>query len=120
MKHSDLNERFVWTRDSRWWDSWRVMRGAGPLTGDCDDYAVTAFYIACGQSWLRFWWRLITFQACFWFTRLRSGELHMMVWSRGRGWVDNAHPLWAGRQLPKLFPLPWPVIVLKLMMGWIR
>ena len=73
MNLSDLNARFKWTQDSR-----------------------------------------------FWFTRLREGELHMMVWRKGMGWIDNAHPLWGPRQLPRLFPMPWPGVILKLMMGLVR
>tara|TARA_R110000868_G_scaffold307378_2_gene568842 strand:- start:6119 stop:6478 length:360 start_codon:yes stop_codon:yes gene_type:complete len=119
MNLSDLNARFKWTQDSRFWDSWRRLRGSGPLKGDCDDYAVTALHIACG-GWTGFWWALVTFRACFWFTRLREGELHMMVWRKGMGWIDNAHPLWGPRQLPRLFPMPWPGVILKLMMGLVR
>jgi hypothetical protein len=119
VKHSDLNDRFKWTRDRRWWDSWRVLRGSGPLTGDCDDYAITVLYLTSNKSWLSVWWKLITFQACFWMTRLRKGELHVMLWHRGYGWVDNAHPEWGPCVLPKLFPIPWPIVAIKLIMGWV-
>ena len=118
MTHDEFNARFVWTGDSRFWDSWRLLKG--PMTGDCDDYAVTSLHIACG-GWAGFWWSLITFRAGFWYTRIKPGKpLHMMVWRKGLGWVDNANPEWGPRSLPRLFPMPWPLVAMKIAMGALK
>jgi len=114
----DLNSRFVWTQDSKIWDSWRCLSNTtGPLIGDCDDYSVTALYLAANKSWIKFWWWVITFQACFWFTRTKNGTPHMMVWKYGLGWIDNTNPKWGERILNKRFPALFPLVAVKLLMG---
>lgn len=114
---ADLRTRFRWTADRV--DGWRVLDApAGPLKGDCDDFALTALWLTCGRSWLRLWWLVATFQAAFWFARLNGGGGHMMLWVRGRGWIDNIHPEWSGRARHKrVFPVLLPVILIKLAIG---
>ncbi len=107
---SDLNNRFKWTADEH--DGWDFLTApTGQLRGDCDDYACTALLIEAGGSLWRFWFWVLTFQAVFWYTRY-NGTSHLMVWRRGRGWIDNTKPFWGARRLPLRFPAT-PVVV-----GW--
>lgn len=113
----DLCARFRWTADRV--DGWRVLDApAGPLRGDCDDFALTALWLVCGGSWLRLWWLVATFQAVFWYSRLPSGGGHMMLWMRGRGWIDNIYPNWSDcARHRRVFPVLLPVAVIKLASG---
>lgn len=91
MRIDDLRERFVWTADSR--DEWTVLRGDGPLRGDCDDFAVTALMCEV-DIWPRWWWAVLTRQAEFWWCRA-NGEGHLMLHYKPRGWIDNQNPRWS-------------------------
>ena len=111
---AELNERFRWSAARKPWI--RVLTGPGPLVGDCKDYAVTALWVAAGST-ARAWWLLLTFRAWLVVTKLPGGPTHMMLWLRGRGWIDNVHPTFGPRRLPILFPAPWPVIALLMLIG---
>lgn len=113
---TDLIERFSYTADKR--DRWTLLDApSGPLYGDCEDYSLTALWLCAGKSWLRLWWLVITFQAMFWLTRTpRTGELHMMLWVRGRGWTDNIYPEWSTTpHHPRLFPYVAPLLLFVLL-----
>lgn len=112
----DLNDRFKWTADGKV-DSWRVLQGQGKLRGDCDDYALTALFIHCDYSWFILWWRVLTFQSMIWLTRTKGGELHAMLWHRGRGWIDNTNPEWGERKLKRIMPFILPAMVIKVLIG---
>ena len=113
----DLRRRFRWTADRV--EGWRILDAhTGPLTGDCDDFAITALWIMAGRSRLRMWWLLITMQAAVWHCTSGRGEPHAVLWLRGHGWIDNIYPDWSARARHKRrFPWPWPIIPVKLILG---
>lgn len=115
----DLNRRFVWTADGKL-DRWHFLRGPGSLAGDCDDYAATALRLEAGSLW-RWWLWVLTAQAVFWLCRDASGQMHLCVWRRGRGWIDNQFPAWGEpARHRRLFPVLPPVVALKLLLGVFR
>lgn len=116
----ELANNFGYKSDGKL-DNWRIM-DPDNYVGDCDDYAVTALYLECNKSLLKFWWMLITFQAIFWFTKSPAGGGHLVLWVRGEGYIDN----WANRLYrPKeefseykfLFPFPFPLVAMKMAFG---
>lgn len=114
---ADLRARFKWTADKA--DGWRVLRNeVGPLKGDCDDFAITALWLTAGRSWARVWWMLLTFQAVIWFCQTNSGGGHVMLWVRGKGWIDNIYPTWGPKpRHTRRFPHIITVIMIKLAVG---
>ena len=115
---ADLRLRFVYRAETR--DRWTLLTApTGPLTGDCDDYALTALWLCAGRSWWRLWWLVISCQAMLWLTRVHgTGDLHIMAWVRGRGWTDNVHPDWSQtphhpRWVPYLAPFMALALLLK-------
>jgi hypothetical protein len=113
----DLNARFVWTADKR--DKWTIMKAVeGPLTGDCEDYALTALWLLSGRSWLRLWWMVITWRAIVWNVRHAGygpgrGN-HVALWVTGRGWIDSSIPHWApSTPHSKRFPYVAPLLALR-------
>ena len=112
---SDLRKKFEYTSDKV--DGWRILKGDGPLRGDCDDFAITALWIEADQSMVKFWWMLNTCQAAIWYTKTSRGVGHNMLWVKGKGWIDNNHPYWGERQYRKIFPWPTPAIALKMGVG---
>ena len=117
MNLTEFNRRFVWRKDGRL-DTWRVLKGEGALYGDCDDYAMTALWITAGSS-RRAWWWLVTFQAVPWWVWAEtSGELHLALWVRGKGWIDNIKPEWkptCGHR--RIAPVLSPIVAFKLLLG---
>ena len=113
-----LQNRFTWESDGKL-DSWHVMDDEGPVRGDCEDFATRVLYDLADRSWPRFWWLLVSFQACFWFVRSPKGEPHMVLWVRGYGWTDNYKDEWTVTAAPhtKRYPFIWPWVVLKLLIG---
>lgn len=56
-----VSERFVYQLDkARFTDAWYVMREqGGHMYGDCEDFALTVFWLMSGKSLLTFLWRLL-------------------------------------------------------------
>lgn len=111
---ASLNERFSYRADTG--EHWRVLKGEGPVTGDCEDYSLTLIWLLEGRSMLRFWWALITLRYVLWHCLSPGGRGHAVVWCRGRGWTDNIQR----RMVAKLpdgyrlrFPYLVPLVVLK-------
>ena len=89
----ELNNRFEYTRDPEQFglkDFWYIMKNeSGPLTGDCDDYALTALWYLEGQSMLRFWWALLTRKAKVWYcVYTPTGGGHAVLQYKDK-YVDN-------------------------------
>lgn len=109
MTIEDLKNRFLWTSEKI--NSWTIMKNKeGPLRGDCDDFAVTALWIAEGESMLKFWWALLTFKGVIWRVYGKTGTVsHAVLWHRRYGWIDNQNPTWNSTKhhklsRPRLFP----------------
>ena len=116
-----LANNFMYKPDGKL-DSWRILP-MNDLVGDCDDYAVTALYLYCGKSIIKFWFMLITFQAILWFTKSPAGGGHLVLWVRGNGYIDNWDRRWVSRKELKvwgyrfIFPWPFPFVAMKMFFG---
>lgn len=110
----DFKRRFHYRRDKR--DRWHFLEGAGPVFGDCEDFAITCGLIECGGSKWRWWWKIMTFQMVVWMVWTPTGGEHAALWMRGKGWIDNWSPNWSPelKHHAKRFPYPWPLIPFKL------
>ena len=100
-------------------DVWKIHRNAGTFSGDCEDFALTLLYRLSNNSLYEFWFNLLTFRAVLWFCKSPSGEGHLVLWYRGN-WADNTMKSWYTKpSMPHtlLFPLLWPLVVVKLVMG---
>ena len=104
--------RYRWRQDNI--DGWQVVAAEG----DCDDFALTAAYLMCGGSWLKFWWKVLTLQMVFWLSLTKDDQRHMVLWLRGYGWIDNIYPNWSGSpRHRRVAPLPFPVVAFKMLSG---
>ena len=88
------------------------------MTDPLDDlrarFIYTAAWMLAGRSWLRFWWWVITCRIVFW-RAISGGQTHMMLWVRGRGWIDNIYPQFGPRRHRRLFPLWGPFLAVPLL-----
>jgi len=109
MTLEDLRKRFKYRKDDT--NKWKVMDAEkGPLYGDCEDFAVTALWILSDRSWTKFWWKVTTLQAVVWKTTV-NGEGHIMLWVKGKGWIDNIYPYWSPTpRHKKVFPYIVPML----------
>jgi hypothetical protein len=109
------------------YDSWRVMREKnGMLHGDCDDFAVTAFWLLSGRHLGRFLLHaLLTHSYRFHYTTSKSGVPHLVASYEGQ-FFDN----WSRKALPKdeffrttghrpRFVIPGPLVGVYLFLGLI-
>jgi hypothetical protein len=93
MDIADLRKRFKWTKDG--FDSYRILRAPeGPLEGDCDDFAITALWLAEGKSLRRAFLALWRRRAAIWRTRTDRGGRHAVLWHGRHGWIENGAPRW--------------------------
>ena len=113
----DLAARFEYTSDRG--DSFRILSNPeGPLKGDCDDFAITALWIAEGKSMWKFWWALLTFRAVLWRVKGTRWVSHLVLYHREHGWIDNQNPAWSPTRHHTLrWPRLLPVIMLKMLIG---
>ena len=97
MTLSDFNNRYSYKFDPKGRDQWRVLKpnALDQYHGDCEDYSLSVlYYVICQESWLKFWWLLITFQAelCGCDTKggghvvLRYGDMYIDNWTKA--WVE--------------------------------
>lgn len=89
---------------------------------DCDGFALTLLYTLADKKLWRFWWLLVTFQACFWHVTTARGAGHLVLWYRGM-WADNTMSDWyVTSDMPhtRRFPWPWPAVALKLLIGKLK
>lgn len=104
----DLRARYSYRVETR--DRWTILSApVGWLSGDCDDFALTAAWLLAGRSiWRMLWW-IATFRLMPWSTVTEWGAPHMALWVRGRGWICNIHPEFGPcrhrLRLPYILPL---------------
>ncbi len=116
----DLVARFKWTSDGKF-DSYKILdEPEGPLQGDCDDFAVTALWLAEGRSMWRFWMALLTFRAVIWMVKGKKFASHVVLYHRKLGWIDNQNPAWGERKDKLRFPVLAPIVALKMLIGKLR
>lgn len=109
----ELRARFAYKLDKK--DTWTLLGGEN-WQGDCEDFSLTALYLTAGKSWLRLWWMVITFQAMFWRADTANGP-HMMLWVKGKGWIDNWYPTWSNQaRHKKRYPLVAPLLAMTLLL----
>ena len=114
----DVNERFVYRADGDV-DDWDIIRGDDAIEGDCEDYALAVLWNLSGQSWLKFFWLLLSFQAVIWHVKSYQGNGHAVLWYKGY-WCDNMMNNWyeTKHMLHKRrFPQILPTVLLKLLIG---
>jgi hypothetical protein len=119
LNHLDsLNSKFSYKRDGGR-DAWRILSDARGWSGDCEDYALTAIWLASNESWYKFWWNLLTLKFVIWYVTI-NGEGHVVTRYKGQ-WFDNIQRT----LVPKsslvgykfLFPMIAPIIALKMIIS---
>ena len=88
-----VSEKFVYTNDPNVTaDAWFVMRELdGKFHGDCEDFALTSYWIFCGRSLASFIWNLlIAGNYGLWMVRSKNGTRgdHCVAEINGV-WFDN-------------------------------
>ena len=95
--HEDMEDfarRFTYRADKPI-DSFRIIwLPAGAMHGDCDDFAVTALWLAESRKMRLFWFALITGRAAIWRCITAKGGRHAILWHRDHGWIQNDLKLW--------------------------
>lgn len=115
----DFVSRFVWTQDGI--DTYRILSAPkGKLRGDCDDFAVTVLWMVDGRSMWRFWWSLITFRAILWRVKGEGFASHMVLYHRKWGYIDNQNPEFGENRHTRRYPVPLPIVAIKMLMGRIK
>ena len=116
----DLNERFTYARDKG--ERWKILRGNGPVQGDCEDYSLTLIWLYEARSVMRFWLGLLMLRYVIWYCLAPGGEGHAIVWCRGLGWTDNIQRKMVSRKALKAdgyklrYPMPVPIVALKFLL----
>lgn len=104
----DLNSRFVYRRDKG--ESWKILKTAGRIDGDCEDYSLTLIWLAEGKSIIRFWWALITFKYVIFYCMSPRDVGHAILWVRGHGWIDNIQREFFPSPRARSYRLRFPVL----------
>ena len=127
---SEVARKFSYTADQpilSLFDHWMVMKeDDGWLSGDCDDFAVTALWKRCDESLLKFILNvMILHKYRLYFAKTHSGERHIVGYADGL-FFDN----WTKQPLPKeeflnitkhriWFFFPSPFMTAQLLLGLI-
>lgn len=114
-----LLNRFIYERDPKsLLDNWKWPSKKETLwvKGDCEDFSLQLLFDLSGQSWVWFWWYLISCQAVIWHVTSYRGNGHAVLWFRGR-WADNMEVSWyktSNMRHTRRFPYLAPMVLLKL------
>lgn len=96
----DIGKKFVYLADKKFPpDAWYVMpeRTDGKLCGDCDDFSLTALWLACDASIWKFIWRVIILHSYrLYFAKTINNQKHCVGYAEGM-WFDN----WTCSAMPK-------------------
>jgi len=115
MTTNDFINSFVYRADGKL-DSWRDISNSH--IGDCDDFAWTVAKLEAGSA-LKLLISIIMLKTWFYWCRSPNGEAHIIVWIKGKGYIDNLFPTW--RDKPdghtKVIYFPLPLIILKVILG---
>jgi hypothetical protein len=117
-----LNSKFVYKRDHKYFDSWKILHGEGSWEGDCEDYSLTLMWMLSGQSVIKFFWNIITFKYLMWFVKT-NGTGHAIVKIdelyydniQKRG-VTKEHLIKSGYKF--VFPMLFPYVFVKLLLHY--
>lgn len=118
-----VEDHFEYRPDPGIVDDWRVSSAQnGTIKGDCEDFSLAVLWEYSEQSWIKFWFLIVTFQAVMWHVKSYNGNGHAVMWFRGH-WCDNmAHDWYEGDEFRhKLrFPYLFPLMMLKLLLAKIQ
>jgi hypothetical protein len=101
MSVNDFFGRYEYKHDPKGRDQWHVLveDSDGKFRGDCEDAALSVlYYVVCNESWLKFWWLLLTGKAklCYVITKndvghavLRYDDMYIDNWTKD--WVHKAY-----------------------------
>ena len=129
MTLTNFNNLYSYKYDPEGRDMWRVLKldELGMYRGDCEDYSLSVlYYVICKESWLKFWWLLLTFEAkmCYVITKnggghavLRFGEMYIDNWTQN--WVSKAQMEELGHQFHDWKFIPTTVAI-KMVMAKLR
>ena len=97
----DFNNRYSYRFDPKGRDQWRVLRpnALDQYHGDCEDFALSVlYYVICNESWLKFWWLLLTGKAklCYVVTKNDAGHA---VLRYGDQYIDNWTMKWTSKEM---------------------
>lgn len=113
---NDLRKRFKWVKDGV--DTYRILdKVDGPLEGDCDDFAVTALWLASGKSFSKFWYSIWTFRAVLWRVKGEGWASHLVLHHKDFGWINNQDPAWGPNKHKLRFPILPPIVAIKMLLG---
>ena len=99
MTLTEFNSLYDYKYDPKGRDVWFVIKpnDQGVYRGDCEDYSLSVlYYIICQESWFKFWWLLITFQAELCGCETKTGGGHAVL-RYGDQYIDNWSKAWVGR-----------------------
>lgn len=114
MTTYEFMQGFTYRKGPTFIDGWRVVE----KYGDCGTFALTVAYKEADQSWIKLWFKVLTFQTTFWLVKSPSNTMlprHVIVYIRGKGWADSTFPKSfhnSAEPHKKVLPLifPWPLI----------
>lgn len=86
-----LNSKFVYTADKHLLrDNWTIIKdfSSDKVYGDCEDYSLTLLWLISKNK--TEFWRKLRYDYSLYFVKLRSGEGHIVLYSKDRDqYIDN-------------------------------
>lgn len=101
MSVNDFFERYEYKLDPKGRDEWRVLveDSDGKYRGDCEDASLSVLYYAiCQESWLKFWWLLLTGKAKLCYVTTKNDVGHAVL-RYGDMYIDNWTMKWTSREM---------------------
>lgn len=89
--YSDFISRYVWKKLGPF-DGFRILKGDGPVYGDCRNFALTIAWLSSGRSVFQMLLNMLVGNTVLWFCWNKG--LHMSVWDHDEGWICSIHRSW--------------------------
>lgn len=110
----ELHKKFKYRSEKK--DTWTLLTRENP-SGDCDDFMLTSLYLLSNRSWLTVLWNIAILKTVPWLVKANTtGETHMALWVRGKGWTCNIHPKFGPLKHRKILPYLLPLFLIALIL----
>lgn len=113
---SDFVQRFTWAKQGPL-QGLKTLEGAGPVRGDCRNFALTVAWIMAGRSTIVMLLNILVGNSVLWFCWAKGP--HMALWDNGSGWICSSHRDWRKRTPNRrLMPLQPVFLALLISIAW--
>jgi predicted transglutaminase-like cysteine proteinase len=120
----ELNEKFNYKADKRYFDSWKIIYSEEDnWYGDCEDYSLTLVYLLSNRSLTTTLSSILFHRYTFYYVKSPNGRGHVVLKLGKDSYIDNIKKRIVSKQnlinskYSRFIPLPGVLVLVKMLLG---